>query len=560
MRQARMMNRFFEPVGTGLALIRVVVFLVFASATGPAAQESTDLWYEIERINPGLGAVPEDVDRNSPRTALRTFLDLAEKEDFEAAAHYLNLSQLQGDAQATQGPELARKLAGAIDRKLWIYWTTIPSTPDARGPRKSTENTTEQPQRDFLISQVNVESQTYDIRLRRYAVETADGEIETAVWLFAPDTVSYIDALYDAFGPRAFETNIPEDLKRKFGGLRLWEWIALPVFLMFVIVVAMATSRIVRLGAKSVRNRIVTRAFDRAALPLSLVTASATAQWLLGFTVSFSGPVTTVVTPFLVLLTVVGVSLAALRSVDTVLGHITRRYLGDDTGMPNLAQREFYTSIYALRRGILVVAVLFSLIFLLLQFNLFADIGVSLFASAGVLTVILGIAGQATLGNMVASLQIAIAKPVRIGDTIVYDGDWCVVEAIFFTFIRLRRWDNKRIIVPIKEFLSRPFQNWSVVDEHVECVVKLLLDPMAEVSVLREKFVEIAREDPGLSDHENLSTYVTGHSAEGLAIEFFAVAPNPAIAWAIEMRLREALVDFVRAEHPQWWPRRRLEM
>jgi small-conductance mechanosensitive channel len=560
MRQARMMKRYFQRLGTRLGPTLAVAFLVLTSAANLVAQETPDLWYEIERINPGLGDPPEDVDRRSPRGALRTFMDLAENEDYEAAAHYLDLSQLQADAQGAQGPNLARKLVDAIDRKLWIYWNTIPSTPDARGPRTSTNNTTEQPQRDFLISQVSVDGQTYDIRLRRYAVKTSDGEIDTAVWLFASDTVSQIDTLYEAFGPRAFESNIPEELQQKFGSLRLWEWIVLPVFLILVILVAVATSRMVRLVARPVRHRIVTRAFDRAALPLSLVTASATAQWLLGFTVSFSGPVTAVVTPFLVLLAVVGVSLAALRTVDTVLGHITRRYLGDDTGMPNLAQREFYTSIYALRRGILVVAVLFSLIFLLLQFNLFADIGLSLFASAGVLTVILGIAGQATLGNMVASLQIAIAKPVRIGDTIVYEGNWCVVEAIFFTFIRLRRWDNRRIIVPIKEFLSQPFQNWSVVDERVDCVVKLLLDPMAEIAVLREKFVEIARQDPALSDHDNLSTFVTGHSPDGLAIEFFAVAPNPAIAWTIEMRLREAMVDFVRAEHPQWWPHKRLQM
>lgn len=83
---------------------------------------------------------------------------------------------------------------------------------------------------------------------------------------------------------------------------------------------------------------------------------------------------------------------------------------------------------------------------------------------------------------------------------------------------------------------------------------------MAEVAVLREKFVDIARADPVLSDHENLSTYVTDHSSEGLAVEFFAVAPNPAIVWTIEMRLGEALVDFVRAEHPHWWPHTRLQM
>jgi len=171
--------------------------------------------------------------------------------------------------------------------------------------------------------------------------------------------------------------------------------------------------------------------------------------------------------------------------------------------------------------------------------------------------VILGIAGQSTLGNIVASLQIAIAKPVRIGDSIQYEGDWCIVESIYFTFIRLRTWDERRIIVPVKYFLSYPFKNWSVVNERMLCTIQLVLDPMAEVAVLREKFESIAKVDPNVIEHDQLVTYVTDHSSNGMTVEFFAMAPDPSTARVIEMRMREELMDFVRREHPEWWWRER---
>jgi hypothetical protein len=99
-----------------------------------------------------------------------------------------------------------------------------------------------------------------------------------------------------------------------------------------------------------------------------------------------------------------------------------------------------------------------------------------------------------------------------------------------------------------------------VVDERVDCFMKLLLDPKAEVAVILKKFMEITREEPAVGDHDTLSTYVAAHSSDGPALEFSAVAPNPLIAWTIDMRLCEALVDFVHSEHPQWWPHTRLEM
>lgn len=543
-------------------LVVLLAGIWIACATSPpvVAQDDPALWYEMEAINPGLAPPLKDVDRSSPRATLRSFVDLAATRDHAVAAHLMDLSKFPDDEQKTRGPEFAAKLASVIDRKLRVDWADIPAESDAHVPQSANGQNGVERRRDYLLEEFDVDGQIYAIRLSRYAEKTSEDESTDPVWLFSRDTVDSIDVLYNAFGPRAFEAHIPDALKVRVGWLQIWEWIALPLLVGVVGLVGLLTSRLVGLGSTMSSGRVMRHAFERAALPLSLVTAAAAAHWLLGFIVSLSGPATAIITPALVLLAVIGFSLAALRAVDALLDRVTRRYLGDTNDTPSSSDREFYTSIYALRRIILVITVGFSLVFVLLQFDIFADMGVTLLASAGVLTVILGIAGQITLGNMVASMQIAIAKPVRIGDSIHYEGTWCVVEAIFFTFIRLRTWDERRIIVPVKYFLSYPFKNWSVIDERMICTIGLVLDPMAEVRVLREKFIGFGKADPDVIEPDHLGAYITDHTLTGLKVEFYAMAPDPWKAWDIEMRLRENLVDFIRTEHPEWWPRERIEL
>ncbi|KIN71460.1 mechanosensitive ion channel family protein [Sulfitobacter guttiformis] len=540
-----------------LSIIALCVAATLATPDFLTAQEDTALWYETETINSGLEAPSKDVDRSSPRAALRSFLELIEKGDLSAALHLMNLSEIPKEEQQALGSQLVSELASIFDRKLRINWSSIPADPSARTTDRAEGQALSEPRRDYFLEDLDVDGQVYAIRLSRYAAQSPDGEFGDPVWLFSRETVDNIDVLYDAFGPRAFESHIPGALKARFGWLNLWEWIALPLLLGAVVCVGMLTSKLVGLGKYISNRRVLSHAFERASLPLSLVTASIAAYWLLGFIVSLSGPVIAVITPALVMLSVVGFSLAALRGIDALIDHVTRRYLGDDYDAPSSSEREFHTSMYAIRRIILVATVGFSLVFVLMQFDILADMGLTLIASAGVLTVILGIAGQTTLGNIVASLQIAIAKPVRIGDSIQYEGDWCIVESIYFTFIRLRTWDERRIIVPVKYFLSYPFKNWSVVNERMLCTIQLVLDPMAEVAVLREKFEAIAKSDPNVIEHDEVVTYVTCHSSNGMTVEFFAMAPDPSTARVIEMRLREKLVDFVRREHPEWWWRER---
>src|SRR5699024_1995730 len=161
-------------------------------------------------------------------------------------------------------------------------------------------------------------------------------------------------------------------------------------------------------------------------------------------------------------------------------------------------------TIYAVRRVLLLTIFIVGAGIMLTQLDLFSAIGISLLASAGVLTVILGIAAQPVLGNILSSLQIVLTKPINIGDAVEYEGRWAYVEAIFYTFVRLRTWDHRRLIVLVQYFLSRPFENYSTIERKMTWCFRLTLDPRADVEELRETDVEIARADDEAIDHEIL--------------------------------------------------------
>lgn len=530
--------------------------VLFGLALPLAAQDAeSQSWYEVEQLNAGLGAPPEGLNRASPRATMRAFVELADAGHFAAAQHLLNFNDIPPEHQAEQGEIYARQLYQVIDRRVWLDWSDLPVRPDALVESGSSNNPQAgQVRRDLGIKLFQLNGRAYEIRLARYK---APG-LEEAIWLFTPQTVEDVPTLHDAYGPRAFERHIPDGLQYEIGGLRLWEWIALPLMVVVLIAMGWAVKNALDAASGRFEKVYLKTAFERASFPLALFVVAAVAQAVLGLAVSFSGPVTAVVQPVFVVIMTTAVGIAILRVIDAVLDRITRRYVSEIDDASGVDKRELYTSIYALRRVIVLLMVGFATIFVLVQLNLFESLGITLLASAGVLTVLLGIAGQAVLGNILASLQIALAKPVRIGDSVEFEGDWAYVESIFYTFMRLRTWDERRIIVPVKHFVSKPFENWSVKDARMMKTVRLWLDHAADAGVLREVFEKLAREQEGAIEHDTLCCFVTDHNEHGQEITFYVMTPDPSTGWEVEMQLREKLLGFVREEHPEWWPRERV--
>ena len=517
-----------------------------------AEDGESSAWYKVDE--PMLRHDAEGANRRTPRETVRNFVALTEAGEYKNAADFLNLSDLAPKKRAEEGAELARQLGLVIDRQLWIDWASLSARPDAmqeQGP--ANHPLMGQARRDLGLKMVEVEGQTYEIRLGRYKAED-----EEPVWLFTPQTVANIPILYEAFGPHFFETYIPISLKKRVGGLRLWEWIALPLLLCVLLALGWLINHTIRWLGRKTRQVMLRQVAEKTRLPLALVSMALAAQLFLVLGISFSGPATNIVRPLLIIIIVAGLGITVLKIIDVVLDRVTLRVIGEIDDTRSIKERELYTSIYALRRVVVLVMVAVSIIVVLIRLNLFESLGMTLLASAGVVTVLLGIAGQAVLGNIMASLQIALAKPVRIGDSVMFEGHWAYVESIFYTFIRLRTWDERRIIVPVKHFISQPFENWSVKDARIMKTITLVLDHKADIRLLREAFIALAKEDEGVIDYDTLALNVTGHSREGQEISFYAMSPDPSTAWATAMRLREAMLDYVRTHHPDWWPYDRL--
>lgn len=536
-----------------LWLVAAVVFTFssLCAAQTPDEEREETRWFAVDSLNAGLGETPEAVKRVTPRELIRSFQTLIENEDLAAAAHVLNLSELAPAEQRKRGGQLARQLSEVLKRGEWLQVSDFPGRQDA-----AIEDPTGQhpqagePRRNLKMASLTAQGETYEIRLGRYRV----GD-EEPVWLIMPESVSSIPLLYQEYGPLMFEEYIPERFKASFGLLKVWEWIAIPVFLLVVGLMGWCVYLLVGVGARWLPSGAPSIFTARIKVPVALVVMSLVTQVLLDYVVSFSAVATTSLRVLLIVILAWGAGTVGLRFVDTLMLRLTRRLMGQIDDSKPQDERKLLTTLYALRRIIILITVTAVSIYVLSQIQLFESLGVTLLASASVLTVLVGIAGQAVFSNILSSFQLSLAKPIRIGDLVVFEGQWCYVEGIFYTFIRLRVWNDRRLIVPVTYFVSRPFENLSVKNTKEYRNLELILHLSADIQCLREKFLEYAQEEDSVIEHHQLYCYVTGQTERAQTVSCYLMTSDPFSGWIAEMNIRERLMAFIRDSHPEWWPR-----
>ncbi|MFI2610049.1 mechanosensitive ion channel family protein [Kitasatospora sp. NPDC018619] len=214
------------------------------------------------------------------------------------------------------------------------------------------------------------------------------------------------------------------------------------------------------------------------------------------------------------------------------------------------------TQISMLRRvaGALVVVVTAAL--MLLTFSAMRTVGASLLASAGIIGIVAGIAAQSTLGNFFAGLQIAFGDTVRIGDTVVVDGQQGTVEEITLSYLVVRLWDYRRLVVPVSYFVSRPFENWTRRDPGLLAAVLLHLDHSTRVDDLRAALRTLLDGHP-LWDGGEWALQVTDTTPSTIVVRATMTARNPDDAARLRFDVREQLIAHLRDEHPHALPRLR---
>ncbi|MFF7529775.1 mechanosensitive ion channel family protein [Streptomyces bobili] len=216
--------------------------------------------------------------------------------------------------------------------------------------------------------------------------------------------------------------------------------------------------------------------------------------------------------------------------------------------------RRVRTQVSLIMRVVSAVVGVVAVAAMLLTFPAFRAAGASLLASAGIIGIVAGVAAQSTLSNMFAGFQIAFGDMVRMGDTVVVDGEWGTVEEITLTFLTVRTWDERRITMPVSYFTSKPFENWSRGTPQMTGIVYWHVDHSAPLDAMREKLRDILRECPAW-DGRAYGLDVTDTTPNTLQVRALATAKDADDIWTVRVTVREKMIRWLAEEHPYALPR-----
>jgi small-conductance mechanosensitive channel len=225
----------------------------------------------------------------------------------------------------------------------------------------------------------------------------------------------------------------------------------------------------------------------------------------------------------------------------------------------NLLARKHVTQVAILRRAVKVLIIILTAAVALMAFDSVRQFGVSLFASAGAAGLIVGLAARPVLSNLIAGIQLAVTQPIRIDDVVVIEGEYGVVEEISSTYVVVKIWDLRRLIVPLSYFMEKHFENWTRESSDIIGSVYLQTDYNVPVEKIRAKLKEIV-ESSDLWDRKVLSLQVTDCKESTVEPRVLVSAAHASQAWDLRCQVREKLLDYLRSEFPGSLPRQRVDL
>jgi small-conductance mechanosensitive channel len=225
----------------------------------------------------------------------------------------------------------------------------------------------------------------------------------------------------------------------------------------------------------------------------------------------------------------------------------------------NLLARKHLTQVRILKRAVHTLIVVITLSAALMTFEPVRQYGVSLFASAGVAGLVVGLAARPVLSNLFAGIQLAMTQPVRLDDQVVVENENGRIEEITSTYVVIRLLDLRRLIVPLSYFIEKPFQNWSRESTNLIGAVLLHVDYTAPVERIRSKVTEIVNASK-LWDGQVAKLQVTDAKESSVELRVLVSARSSGEVFDLRCEVREKLIDFLQRDYPTALPRTRQEV
>ena len=219
----------------------------------------------------------------------------------------------------------------------------------------------------------------------------------------------------------------------------------------------------------------------------------------------------------------------------------------------NLLARKHVTQSRILERIAKVLIVIVTLAVALMTFEGVRQYGVSLLASAGAASIVVGLALQPMLRNLIAGVQLAMTQPIRIDDALLIEGEWGNVEEITSSYVVIRLWDWRRLIVPLNYFIEQPFQNWTRTSADILGTVFLYTDYAVPLDALRAELTRLLQASKYWDGKVNV-LQVTDAREHTLQLRALASAADASLAWDLRCEIREKLVAFIQRNYPESLP------
>jgi small-conductance mechanosensitive channel len=248
---------------------------------------------------------------------------------------------------------------------------------------------------------------------------------------------------------------------------------------------------------------------------------------------------------------VVAIGWTAIAVVNTAADLYLRRIpeSSEDTALT----RKHLTQVKLLRRITVLVIAFLTFAAVLMTIPSVRQYGVSLFASAGVAGLAVGLAARPLLSNLIAGVQIAVTQPIRLGDGIFIEGEFGHVEEIQTSYVVVRLWDWRRLVVPLSYFMEKPFQNWTRESSSLIGTVFWTVDYSVPITEVRERFLELVKASP-LWDGGTAALHVSDANEKGMQLRGMMSARSSADSWELRCEIREKLIAWLRERYPRAFP------
>lgn len=224
----------------------------------------------------------------------------------------------------------------------------------------------------------------------------------------------------------------------------------------------------------------------------------------------------------------------------------------------NLEARKKLTQLKVFQKICDAVIVFVALSFILMTFDEAKIVGKSLLASAGVAGIIIGFAAQKSIGMFLSGIQLALTQPIRLDDVVVMEGEWGRIEEITLTYVVVKIWDERRLVLPVNYFLEKPFQNWTRKSADILGTVFIYVGYDLPVQAVRDFVPKILQDNPNW-DGRAFNVQVTNTTEWYKELRILVSSADASKNWNLRTEIREEVIDFIQANYPECFVRVRLD-